>query len=483
VSKDKLPPAIPAALLITEYLRDNYYLARTESGEPFAVRCDVPSVMIPLRGKNGLRQRLAAEIYRDHNRVMSGEAMAAALNLAEGIALNRPKPIMPMLRVAAEDGVIYLDLGRPDGLTAAIHPGWWTLTTHPPVLFMRSAITGELPVPAEPGAGSLDEVRDLLNIADPDHWALYIACRIASLFPGITHPIETITGPAGSTKTTVTRLTANWIDPSITMTPVPRDGRTWASYCASRYCQPVDNVSYILAWWSDLLCKSASGDGWMDRALYTDGEIFAAQFRNVIILNGIELGALRGDLADRTARHVLAVPALRRSDDELADIWRREHPPALGWLLDRTAEIYGDTEREGKPAGPDRLVRFGQILRLCDKRWFTNGTAAFAEGRQDTMEDVAEGDAVSVAIMTMVTPGSGAFEGTISDLLRALTNYGGLRDPERGGRWTPHLLGGRLARSESALQNIGWQVDHWRVHGGVRMLRIIPPSPNGQHPS
>jgi hypothetical protein len=61
----------------------------------------------------------------------------------------------------------------------------------------------------------------------------------------------------------------------------------------------VDNMCAICGWWSDALCKCVTGDGWVRRPLYTDGELSVVSFRRVLALTTIDAGALRGDLGDR----------------------------------------------------------------------------------------------------------------------------------------------------------------------------------------
>src|SRR5690606_17003056 len=52
-------------------------------------------------------------------------------------------------------------------------------------------------------------------------------------------------------------------------------------------------------WLADALCKAVTGDGIVDRALYTDYDVIVLEFRRVIALTTIDAGALRGDLAER----------------------------------------------------------------------------------------------------------------------------------------------------------------------------------------
>jgi hypothetical protein len=450
-------------------LRRDYYVSVTTDGRMFAVRHDTPSVMIPMRGSFGMRQRLAAEMYLQTGRAANSEALTTVLNLAEGAAMGRRR-VTPHLRIARHNGSVFLDLGRQDGKAVELRPGSWRVVERPPVLFTRTALTAELPLPAD--EGSMEQARDLVNIAGIDDWALYVACRIASLFPGITHPIEVISGPPGSVKTGVTRITSNWIDAAPAMQPVPRDERTWAAMAGGRYVMAMDNVSGVSRWWSDALCKAASGDGWVDRALYTDGDLYVTAFRSVIVLNGITLGALQGDLADRIATHRLSRLTAWRSDDEVAASWALAHPAALTWLLDRTVEIFADMQNMTQMTAPDRLTRFSQIVSLVDRRWRVNAMQAWRSGRFNVLEDIAEGDSVAVAMTAAMR---GTWQGTASELLRQLVMHGGLQD-EGSHRWTPRLLSDRLERTVQALNALGWQIDRYRAgHDRKRVIRITPP--------
>ncbi|MGH3300406.1 MAG: hypothetical protein ACRDOK_01785 [Streptosporangiaceae bacterium] len=465
----------PATQVITRILQRDYTLGRTGQGQPFAVRNDVPSVLIPFTGSGGLRNRLAYDFQRETSgqRTAPSNALSEALAGAEGqtyaMAASRPS-----LRIARYRDALYLDLGRADGAAVELLPGRWHLVTRPPVLFTRTAMSGEIPLPEPPG--DLDAARDLINIDGDGHWALYCACRVASLFPGITHPVELFTGPPGSAKTTTMRMTADWTDPSPAMIPVPRDGRTWSTIAASSYVLPVDNVSGIPVWWSDLLCKAASGDGWVDRALYTDGDVYVSAFQSVVLLNGITLGGLRGDLADRICLHVLAPPRGYRSDDELDARWQAARPAALAWLLDRTAEVMAGMLVQPLPVTASRLSRFEQIVRIVDSRWRTNAMAVWQSGRHDILEDVADSDAVAVALRAAI---HAPVSLTATQLLDALR----LHLPLSRTDWTPRLLSEHLERTAGALENLGWQMRRYREGGGTRTRKwmIVPPEAGNGH--
>lgn len=465
-----------AADQLLAIFKKNYWPGMTTSGQPFAIHWSAPSVMIKL---SELREHLSAEYVSATGKVPPSNAMADLMASIGGICAKKERA-QPSLRVARRGNEIYLDLGRRDGLAAALSSSGWRLAERYPVLFARSKnMTAELPVPAPPGTGSLDAVRGLFNIPGHAEWALFIACRIASLFPDITHPVEILTGPPGSGKTTVMRLMSNWMDPAPAMLPQPRDGRQWATMAVNRYLAPMDNVSGVTGWLSDLLCKASSGDAWIDRALYQDLDVVVAAIRSVVILNGIELGHIRGDLADRMVRHELTPPAGGYiSDHVIGEAWAAAWPPALGWLLDRACEVMADLG--GLPAaGGSRLVQFEQIVRCVDARWGTQAMQRWAGSRQDVMDDVLEGDPVAMAMTEAV---KSAWSGTSSQLLDLLRLYGLSERRYGGSEWTARALSGAVDRARIALEQRGWQIMRNREGAkGDRVWHIIPPQGgNGQ---
>ena len=64
---------------------------------------------------------------------------------------------------------------------------------------------------------------------------------------------------------------------------------------AGSWVVALDNLSGIPAWLSDSLCRASTGDGNVKRALYSDAGLAVVKFRRCVVINGIDLGALRGD--------------------------------------------------------------------------------------------------------------------------------------------------------------------------------------------
>jgi hypothetical protein len=123
----------PQPEVLLAIVADNYYLGRTPAGEPFAVDLRrAPSVAIPLKGRDGLRQRLAVDMFTLTGKAPSQEALSTVAAMAEGICAQQPHPFAAAYRVAAGGGGIVLDLGRADGTAAVVTPSGWELTGRPP---------------------------------------------------------------------------------------------------------------------------------------------------------------------------------------------------------------------------------------------------------------------------------------------------------------------------------------------------------------
>ncbi|MDP9397155.1 MAG: ATP-binding protein, partial [Actinomycetota bacterium] len=466
-----------AATTLVQLAAGRYVLGMSTDDEPYALPITGPRVARLLRGgKGSLRAEMAAAYFADTGRVAPQQALADALLVLEGMAASAdPEPLH--LRVAQQEGALWLDLGDGTGQAVRITPGGWRVSDDCPVLFRRTALTGPLPEPER--GGELGELWHLLNVAERDR-SLVLAWLVAALFPSLPHPVLAFRGEQGTAKSTTTRTTAGLLDPSpAPIRKPPRDADSWVTAAAGSWIVGVDNVSTIPEWWSDSLCRAVTGDGDVRRQLYTDGDLVVFAFRRAIILNGVDLGAVRDDLADRllTVDLERIGDAQRRLDDEIAQAWREAHPRILGALLDLASGVLAALPNVRLERLP-RMADFARILAAVDAVLGTDGLTTYLGQAVELAADAVTGDPVLAALTAAVT---GEWVGTAAELLAELELLARDEPASRRPRdWPkdPRALTGLLARRAPLLRRVGWTVEHLG-RGGKAMTvrwRLAPPN-------
>lgn len=457
--------------LLVELALGRWRFGQTQADEPFAVEVEGPNIAIMFRGsRDSLRSILSREFRRLHGRTPNSAALSDALTTLQGEALVAAKENV-YLRVAVFDSSIVLDLGGLDGRAVVIERGAWRIVDRSPVLFRRTAATGCLPAPEH--SGSLDQLRALLNFSD-DTWPLVVGWLITCFLPDIPHPILLLGGQQGSGKTTAAQKLVGLIDPSpADLRSQPRDPETWAITAAASWVVVVDNISTISEWWSDSLCKAVTGDGWIRRKLYTDGELAVVAFRRVIMLTSIDPGALRGDLGDRVLMVDLEPinEMSRRTDQEIAEQYQQLRPQILGALLDLLADALALLQEVQVDRLP-RMADFAKVLAAVDRAAGFTDNSSFekylAQGSR-IAATVIESDSVAMAVEELMQS-EGNCEGTATELLERLTPD----KPPKGWPRTPQDLGGRLKRLMPALKQAGIQIEYRREgHQRTRTYRLI----------
>ena len=443
-----------------------YRLIRGEDGRVYATGLDGPAIAYTLRGREGLRTRLARTFYDATGQAASGTALSDALCVLEGHA-ERAAPEPVALRVAATPaGGLVLDLGGADGRSVLIDAAGWQITERSPVLFRRSALTAPLPEPTR--GGSLDPLRQLLNV-DEAGFRLLVGWLVAALVPDIPHPILSICGEQGTAKTTAARLVVCLVDPSpVPLRTPPTEMRSWAAAASASWVVALDNVSSIPAWFSDTLCKAVTGDGIVERALHTDDDINVLTFRRAIALTTIDAGRLAGDLAERLLPVELArIPTdKRRPDAEITAAYDAGRPAVLGALLDLTTRVLAALPTVRLAELP-RMADFARILGAIDHVCGWDTLAGYTAAAAEANQAVLESNPVAEAVIDLVGRG-GAWHGTPGDLLDRITPSGRPRDWPRNAR----ALSGQLARLAPALRANGIAIDRPPTRGARRSITL-----------
>ncbi len=471
-------PASQASRLVRLALAA-YDVFVSSDGEPMAVARHGPPVALPLRGERELRAALAHRFAEEAGRVPTAAALTDALAVLEGRALTAPRR-EPALRLArwrdpaTGAAAIVLDLGRADGLAVVIRPGGWGVRPTPSgILWRRTRLTGELPVP-ERGPGDararLDGLRTLLNLTD-GAWDLFVGSLVAGFVPDIPHPIELLRGPDGSGKSTAAWLRVQLTDPSpVPLRSPPKSLDDWQVAAAGSWVVAVDNLSAVPDWLSDAFCRAATGDGLVKRELYTSQGLSVLAFRRVVVLTTIDAGALRGDLADRLVWFELAcIPDdARQPEAAIVAAFARGHARWLGALCDLVAAVLAALPDVRLPAHP-RMADYARVLAAVDRVAGTRALAAYRAQRGELAQEVVATDAVAAAVQAFLDDRGGEdWTGTASELYAALT-------PERPPRGWPAdatRLSGRLRRAEAPLRRIGITVTFAASHRAGRLITL-----------
>jgi ParB-like chromosome segregation protein Spo0J len=466
-----------ASTALVEIAEELYEFGVSDTGEVFAVPREGPKVTRLLRGgKTSLRGQLAREYFTRHRKAAPQQALADALLVVEGAAAEEEERELH-LRVARHGGAVWLDLDDATGRAVRIIESGWTVAPRAPVLFKRTSLNAVLPAPES--GGRIAELWTWLNVA-PDDRPLVAAWLVAALFPDVPHPVCGLFGEQGTGKTTAGKVLVSLLDPSpVPMRKPPRDAEAWVTAAAGSWMVGLDNLSDIPAWLSDSLCRAVSGDGDVRRKLYTDADMAVFAFRRALILNGIDLGALRGDLAERMLPITLEAigDEQRLEEDELWPRWRQAHPRLLGALLDLAASVIGvlpSVHLETKP----RMADFARILAAVDQVLNTGGAGL---ARYLTKQGEMAGDSLTddpFIVAASATYQDSTFSGTSAELLLQVTPTDSAWKAPKGWPDTARKVTQRLKRQGPVMRKAGWAVEHDDGNNHTNRVRwsITPPA-------
>lgn len=174
--------------------------------------------------------------------------MSAAVNLVEAKALFEGEEHPVHVRIAEFNRHIYLDVCNTNWQVVEVTSSGWQVVDESPVRFRRSR--GMLPLPLLERGGSVDLLRDFLNV-DDDAWRLVVTWLIATLRPQGPYPTLAPFAEQGSGKSTAGRLLREMVDPNAApLRAEPHDGRDLMIAANNSWCMAYDNLSHLAPWLS-----------------------------------------------------------------------------------------------------------------------------------------------------------------------------------------------------------------------------------------
>jgi len=423
----------------------------------------------PVKNK-AFRRWLARRFHEETGTVAGNQAVQDAITVLEGRALYDGPESAVFLRVAQQDGALYLDLANDRWELVKITADRWEVTTNRHVRFRRPQ-RGMLALPTPVLGGSVDLLRPFINIDDEASWRLIVAWLLAAFRPTGPYPVLPLHGEHGAAKSTTARVLRACIDPnSAPLRSEPRSARDLMIAANNGWVIALDNLSRIEPWLSDALCRLATGGGFSTRELYSDADEVLFEAQRPVILTGIQELASREDLLDRSlVTYLPSIPEDHRQTEQ--GFWRAfqaHHPAILGALLDAVVSALRNLTTVEMCRLP-RLADFAMWATAAEARlgWSAGSFMDAYRDNQEVANDLAlDASPVTGSLRTLVEVSQGQFSDTARTLLDQLKKYA----PDavlKEHAWpkSPRALSGVLRRLAANLRRIGIAIEFGKSNG------------------
>jgi hypothetical protein len=423
----------------------------------------------------GFRRWLSRQFHAAKKKAPTAGAMQDALAVLEGQA-QFDNPELPVaVRVAAHGESIFLDLADPDWQAVEVTSTGWRVTARPPVKFIRPR--GLLALPQPVTGGTVDELRQYVNVGSDNDWRLLVAGLVASLRPRGPYPVLALHGEQGSGKSNTARMLRALVDPNTaSLRAQPRDLGDLIIAATNSWIVSLDNLSYLKPWFSDALCRLSTGGGFAKRELYSDADEIIFDVVRPVVLNGIEELATRSDLLDRSL--VLYLPnipeAKCRPEERLWTDFYQARPRILGALLDAAAGALCQLPRVKLTRAP-RMADFAHWIVASEPAlgWPPRAFMAAYSANRGNANDLALESSPIVPPLRDLAAGM-SWSGTCQELLDKLAT---LADEKatRAQYWpkSARSLSAILRRLAPNLRRAGVSVEIGNREPGGKRARIV----------
>jgi hypothetical protein len=402
-------------------LADNVELFHDPDGVGYArFAVDEHFEVAAVRNKR-FRTWLARTFYMAIGKAPSSQAMQDAIGVLEGKAVFEGATRTVHVRVAGQNGKIYIDLCNKAWQVVEVCLSGWQVLAESPVMFRRPKAM--LPLKAPVLGGSISELRKFVHMDDPD-WVLFLGWLVAAFRPVGPYPVLDLQGEHGSGKSTACRMARALIDPNTApLRSEPREPRDLMIAANNGWVIALDNLSGIQAWQSDCLCRLSTGGGFSTRMLYENDEEQIFDATRPSIINGIEEVATRADLLDRCL--LLNLPRIeeheRRPEAELWQAFEEARPRILAALLSAVCIALRDLPNTQLPILP-RMADFALWATAAEPGLgFERGSflAAYQANRNAGNEVALESSPVGKAVIDLMAAVP-EWKGTSTELLEQL---------------------------------------------------------------
>jgi hypothetical protein len=431
-------------------------------------------------GSESSHHFIRARFYSQFKRSLSIQALTEAIGTLTAHALFTGPKYEVAVRVARADEVIYVDLGRDDGLVVRIDASGWKTTFDTPARFWRPGGFGELPEPIH--GGKINKLASILQI-EAEAWVLVLAFIISAMRPGGPYFCLLVDGQQGSGKSILCTTIKRIIDPNVVeRLQLPSTEDQLFIQASGCHLLVFDNASGMRNDMSDAFCLLETGGAIAKRKLYTDGDVHFIHQCKPFVMNGIGDYVHRPDLLDRSI--LLSLPTMeegsRKTERELFDQVSSALPGILGSLysLISVALRY------------ERSVEAPRAIRMADAAaWisaaergtdFPKGTflEAIVQSQTNSVVDRIRENSLVLWLEAIIA--DGPYEGGVGHLHELLM----IRNdrPDRSFPRTPAHLSNQLQRLRPAMAKAGLFVELERRGRDGRTVRIWRKGQEGMKP-
>jgi energy-coupling factor transporter ATP-binding protein EcfA2 len=323
--KSKLDELIQSALKQGDYFKDGL-------NRPFAT--------VEINGHKRT-MKISSTEFKSYLRIKVCKNVAAratietAVDHLSSICTCNDKIKLVHYRVAGLNDDIYIDIGDESYQAIKISASGWQIVTDPPVKFIRSQSTSELPIPIKVEGGSILDLRKFLPVMDDEDFIMLVSWIVSSFSPSGPYTILTLTGAQGSGKSTLVRIIRSLIDPSKSCNRmIPNNQRDIAIYAINSWIMDFDNITNYSNTISEILCSIATKGTFATRILYSDDSEMVFPIMRPIILSGIDNLNPESDLVHRAV--VLNLPAMKENKRLPEELFWKEFnsikPALMGFL-------------------------------------------------------------------------------------------------------------------------------------------------------
>lgn len=454
-------------------LAANAELFHDSQGEAFArIKRDGHHEVLRI-GSKPFRSWLQHQFWLATATAANAQALQDAIGVLRGQAMYEGSLRQKAVRVSGNDDCIWVDLANAEWQAVRIDASGWEIVDNPDVAFVRPQ--GVLPLPTPIRGGSLNELREVINVQDDDAWRLIIGWLVAGLRPRGPYPVLSISGEQGCAKSTLCWILRSLIDPNLAaLRSAPRDERDLVIAASNGYLVALENLSKIPDWLSDALCRLATGGGFGTRELFTNGEEVLFDGQRPVLLNGITELCTRSDLLDRTI--CVSLPAIsenmRTTESEVRARFDSIRGRVFGALLDAVSQACSDRAKVRLTSLP-RMADFATWVVAAEPAlpWRKGAfIAAYRGNRAVANESAIESSIVSGPLISFME-GRDEWQGTATELMLALEQQAGERVvTSKDWPKKPHFLSGEIKRIAPNMRRMGLDVVFGK--SGGRFIRI-----------